>query len=156
VTARASSGVSESIHPAWAQKKIEEEELSSRRSVTSSSGTSETKSRTSGRGNLRGNDARRDREVDDEDEVAAVARRSRCCGVIWTSAQAALLLDRSTHPPRPLPRLIPKIKTKINARVWYVYNEVKAKNWAKFIRAHSRALSDGTGGISTAQAFHRR
>ena len=90
MTARASSGVSESIHPAWTQKKIEEEELSSRRSVTSSSsGTnSKTKSRTSGRGNLRGNDdRRRDREVDDEGEVAAVARRSRRrCGVIWTSA----------------------------------------------------------------------
>ena len=148
MTALASSGVSESIHPAWAQKKIEEEELSSRRSVTSSSsGTSEAKSRTSGRGNLRGNDDRRDREVDDEDEVAAVARRSRCCGVIWTSAQAAS--DQHTLP-RPL------ASSSQDTRVWYVYNEVKAKNWAKFIRAHSRALSDGTGGISTAQAFHRR
>ena len=86
MTARASSGVSESIHPARTQKKKieEEEELSS----SSSSGTSKTKSRTSGRGNLRGNDdRRRDREVDDEGEVAAVARRSRRrCGVIWTSA----------------------------------------------------------------------
>lgn len=95
MTARASSGVSESIHPAWTQKKIEEEELSSRRSVTSSSsGTNSktTKSRTSGRGNLRGNDDRRDdREVDDEDEVAAVARRSRCCGVIWTGAKDLLV-----------------------------------------------------------------